>query len=147
MSIKIGIWLSNYLDSKVHGANMGPIWGRQDPGGSHVGPINFAIWVPKGKPIVVKLFASWGWMFKTSNYTHCLYGYYWFIHVINAMMGWLKHLILMITSSNGPRWVPQTKASDAELWCLLWSAPEYTVECTIVRLVIWDPIAPIMTSS
>ena len=23
-------------DSKVHGANMGPIWGRQDPGGPHV---------------------------------------------------------------------------------------------------------------
>ena len=31
-------------DSKVHGANMGPIWGRQDPGGPHVGPVNFAIW-------------------------------------------------------------------------------------------------------
>ena len=30
-------------DSKVHGANMGPIWGRQDPGGVHVGPMNFAI--------------------------------------------------------------------------------------------------------
>ena len=30
-------------DSKVHGANMGPIWGRQDPGGSHVGPMNLAI--------------------------------------------------------------------------------------------------------
>ena len=25
-------------DSKVHGANMGPIWGRQDPGGPHAGP-------------------------------------------------------------------------------------------------------------
>ena len=23
---------------------MGPIWGRQDPGGCHVGPMNFAIW-------------------------------------------------------------------------------------------------------
>ena len=32
-------------DSKVHGANMGPIWGRKDPGGPHVGPINFAIWM------------------------------------------------------------------------------------------------------
>ena len=31
-------------DSKVHGANMGPIWGRQDPGGPHVGPMNFVIW-------------------------------------------------------------------------------------------------------
>ena len=25
-------------DSKVRGANMGPIRGRQDPGGPHVGP-------------------------------------------------------------------------------------------------------------
>ena len=31
--------------SKVHGANMGPIWGRQDPGGPHVDPMNLAIWV------------------------------------------------------------------------------------------------------
>ena len=31
-------------DSKVHGANMGPIWGRQDPGVPHVDPMNFAIW-------------------------------------------------------------------------------------------------------
>ena len=31
-------------DSKVHGADMGPIWGRQDPDGPHVGPMTFAIW-------------------------------------------------------------------------------------------------------
>ena len=31
-------------DSKVHGANIGPIWGQQDPGGPHVGPMNLAIW-------------------------------------------------------------------------------------------------------
>ena len=28
----------------------------------------------------------------------------------------------------GHRWISHTKASDAELWILLWSAPEYTVE-------------------
>ena len=37
--------MDNFPDSKVHGANMGPIWGRQDPGGPHVGPMNFAICV------------------------------------------------------------------------------------------------------
>ena len=31
-------------DSKVHGTHMGPTWGRQDPGGPHVGPMNLAIW-------------------------------------------------------------------------------------------------------
>ena len=49
-------------------------------------------------------------------------------------------MIFMMTSSNGNifratghlcgeftghRWIPRTKASDAELWCLLWSAPEW----------------------
>ena len=32
-----------YPDSKVHGANMGPIWDRQDRNGPHVDPMNFAI--------------------------------------------------------------------------------------------------------
>ena len=38
-------WIQHkpYPDSNVHGANMGPIRGRQDPGGSHVSPMNFAI--------------------------------------------------------------------------------------------------------
>ena len=37
--------LHQYIpDSKVHGANMGPIWSQQDPDGPHVGPMNFAIW-------------------------------------------------------------------------------------------------------
>ena len=31
-------------ESKFRGANMGPIWGRQDPSGPHVGPVNFANW-------------------------------------------------------------------------------------------------------
>ena len=34
-----------YHDNKVHRANIGPIWGRQDPGGPHVGHMNFVIWV------------------------------------------------------------------------------------------------------
>ena len=40
----INLGMGSAPDSKVHGANMGPIWGRQDPGGPHVGPMNFAIW-------------------------------------------------------------------------------------------------------
>ena len=36
---------ATFPDSKVHGANMGPIWGQQDPGGPHVGPMNFVVWV------------------------------------------------------------------------------------------------------
>ena len=35
----------SYPYIKAHGANMGVIWGRQDPGGPHVGLKNFAIWI------------------------------------------------------------------------------------------------------
>ena len=44
MNIPITI-LHTYLENKVPRANMGPIWGRQGPGGPHVGPLNFVIWV------------------------------------------------------------------------------------------------------
>ena len=68
---------------------------------------------------------------------------------------------IMMTSSNGSIfrvtgllggesignwWIPLTKASDAELWYFLWSAPEQTVEHTIETLMIWDAIALIMAS-
>ena len=31
-------------DNKVYGANTGPTWGRQDPGGPQVGPMNLTVW-------------------------------------------------------------------------------------------------------
>ena len=67
----------------------------------------------------------------------------------------LSSCTFMMTSSNGNifhvtgplwgeftchQWIPLTKASDAELWCFLWFAPEQTIEQTIVRLVIRDAI-------
>ena len=45
-------------DSKVHGANMGPIWGQQDPGGPHVGPMNFAI-LERTHPAQWTLWIAW----------------------------------------------------------------------------------------
>ena len=39
-----------------------------------------------------------------------------------------------------------TEASNAELWCFLWYAPEQTVEQTLDTLDIWDAITLIMTS-
>ena len=57
-----------FPDSKVHGANMGPIWGRQDPGGPHVSPVNFAIWV------ALRHFD--GMHFKVSDVSE-VYGVWW----------------------------------------------------------------------
>ena len=44
-SLTLNVPVRMYPDSKVHGANMGPIWGRQYPGGLHVGPMNLAFWL------------------------------------------------------------------------------------------------------
>ena len=41
--ISVNTFSKNYPESEVYGAKMGPTWGRQDPGGPHVGPINLAI--------------------------------------------------------------------------------------------------------
>ena len=50
--------------SKVHGVNMRPNWGQQDPGGSHDGLMNFAIWALEEFDNQVKT---------------TLYGYCWYI--------------------------------------------------------------------
>ena len=46
---------SDIPDNKVHGANMGPSWGRQSPGGPHAGPMNLAIWDRLWPTIELKL--------------------------------------------------------------------------------------------
>ena len=79
------------------------------------------------------------------------------IHI--CMYQHLRVWLIMMTSSNGifritgplwgeftsHWWIPLTKASDAELWRLLWSVPEQRVEQAIETLVIWDAIVLIMT--
>ena len=72
--------------------------------------------------------------------THCELS---FLDGFVATVWWCTGTKCMMTSSNGnifrvtghlcgeftgPRWIPRTKASDAELWCVLLSAPEYTAE-------------------
>ena len=43
-------------DTQAHGTNIGPIWGRQDPGGPHVVPMDFAIWVSMQQTLVVDIY-------------------------------------------------------------------------------------------
>ena len=38
---------------------------------------------------------------------------------------------ITIIQLTGQRWIPLTKASDAEHWCLLWSAPQQTLETQV----------------
>ena len=50
-------------------------------------------------------------------------------HICVAMMTSSNGNIFRVTGHlcgefTGPRWIPHTKASDAELWCFVWSASE-----------------------
>ena len=94
---------------------------------------------------------SWGWWFETlssSIWRHRNDRTYSFLGC------------LMVTSSNGNIlratgplrgeftghwWIPLTRASDAELWCFLWSAPGKRLK-NIETPVIWYAIVLIMTS-
>ena len=48
--------------------------------------------------------------------------------------------------STGDQWIPLTKASEAELWYFLWSAPEQMAEQTIETPMIWDAVTFIIMS-
>ena len=72
---------------------------------------------------------------------------YWLLP-INAW--WLNQMetvsaLLAFCAGNSP--ITVTKASGAELWCFLWSAPEPTVEQTMETLVIWDATEVIFFSN
>ena len=91
-----------FLDSKVHGANMGPTWVLSAPDGPHVGPMNLAIrvvtqlWVPRqvgcdSVPIL--------WHSVTANLA-MLSNAYW--HAVKAKMAWYLKRSRVI--SNRSRW-------------------------------------------
>ena len=64
---------------------------------------------------------------------------YWFFLVFQYSM-------MMCGESTGHRWIPRTKASEAELCYFLWSASESTIEQPMETPVIWNTIVLIMTS-
>ena len=56
---------------------MGPIWGRQDPGGPHDGPMNFIIWVISGSkedPCVYHAMLECSFDACVMNYSRYRYG-------------------------------------------------------------------------
>ena len=56
-------------------------------------------------------------LWKLSHISHT-----WWRHQNGNIVRVTGHLCGEFT---GPRWIPRTKASDAMLWCFLWSASEY----------------------
>ena len=72
---------------------------------------------------------------------------YWGFHMMTSSNGNIFRVTGPLRGEfTGHRWITIPKASDAELWGFLWSAPKQTVECTTETPGIWDTIALIMTS-
>ena len=69
-AVVVALHMKNIADSKVPGANMGPIWGRQDPDGPHVGPMNFAIW---DRPHIDKMFFYIGFLYQDKCYLQSMF--------------------------------------------------------------------------
>ena len=116
------------------------------------------------------------WNYNVSDSDCCVIIHVYFMYEVNVVVENSSHMFgrtryemfsfssnsdFMMTSSNGNifrvtgplcgeftghRWISLTTASDAELWCFLWSAPEQTIEQTLETPVIWDVSALIMTS-
>ena len=106
------VWQQN-PDSKVRGANMGPIWGRQDPGGPHVGPMNFAIW--EGKPMYVSHFQMIFHLKKfKSRVTHSLFDIsmeitqFWFVKIVNkiSVLTWIMAWYWIDARYYLSKWLP-----------------------------------------
>ena len=82
-------------ESSVHGANMGPIWGLQDPGGPHVRPMKFAIWGVYGlmdcgqvAPYDVRNIGHL-WCMQWLTVKHSIAYADYFVNSIKKMFGWI----------------------------------------------------------
>ena len=110
--------------------SMGPTWGPPGSCRLQMGPM-LAPWTLlsgcRNKPVHDQ--------FNDNSYGKC--------HHYGTVVGYNSVNRFMMTSSNGNnfrvtgplcgefsghRWIPLTKASDTELWCFLWSVPEWTVK-------------------
>ena len=81
---------------------------------------------------------QWEWTYSPLHYVKIVFEveepkrwYIWWRHQIEIFSA-------LLALCKGIRRIPLTKASDGDLWCFLWSAPEQTMEHTIETPVIWN---------
>ena len=82
-------------------------------------------------------FGPWGYLLKLRTVMHNTVNLESFDSMMTSSNGNIFHVTFPLWGeSTGHQWIPLTKASDVELWCFLWSAPEQMVEQTNEMLVI-----------
>ena len=125
-------------DNKVHGANMGPIWGRQVPGRPYVCPVNFDIWghvicfgvylcyFASGVKFIIKISHYQYWNFHWTDKTFAMYS---FLHHGNSTLVIrynCTELAPLLRYLNMHTWLfvvlPHPRLPWISLFCL-WSLP------------------------
>ena len=104
--------------SKVHGANMGPIWDRQGTGGPHIGPMNFVIWSRVTNSCSLHWFPGilvCGPSFNILNWSNC-HGYILYVITASIMIFYFR--------------VSSSVASCPCIYCVA----NWPLNCTVVYL-------------
>ena len=99
------------------GANMGPIWGRQDPGGPHVGPMNFVIWgCIAQRPWQALMLADFGnsKLDPTRMYKRLLMSSRRYYIMTSSTGNIFRVTVPLCGESTCHRWIPLTKG---QIWC------------------------------
>ena len=94
---KIGLWHYDHCpDSKVHGANMGPISGQQGPGVPHVGPGHEPCYLGgyyiKTGPDLQSMAIVNGMNFRPSIHEHSIINAIWLVAFAGLRWNLVHHL-------------------------------------------------------
>ena len=138
---------------------MGPIWGRQDPGGPHVGPMNFAIWVAFillpafFSPFVKRHQLNLLYVMLISKSTEfvrqivCIYFYY----IISILYNFRLYCLIFIEIVLQFAWNTLSAGNNFAFTLFLqiskcitsWKITAYAVECNyrVSNLYLWTSIS------
>ena len=98
----------------------------------------FCIWLPNTQytGVEVRLDGHWSKIVtidssaikenipRNMHSVYILRKFSWWRHQMETFSALLALCAGNLRGIHRPRWIPRTKASDGELWCFLWSAPE-----------------------
>ena len=100
---------------------MGPIWGRQDPGGPHVGPMNFAIWDAQVKIYLIHIYHIYFTANQTINFNNITWLILKYIEAQTKWATFCKQNFQMHFSQNLNKIILKYVPKDPILLVMAWS--------------------------
>ena len=123
----INLRTEGYHDATLVARFMGPTWGPSGADRTQVGPILAPLTLLSGQLCVNGGTIVCRNGVEVQTITSHKTGMW--LHMMTSSNGNIFRVTGHLCGEfTGPRWIPRTKASNAELWCFLWSASHQTVE-------------------